>query len=345
MSGSRDPDRRAATVPPAADGQRLDRFLADHFPLYSRRQLANAVRAGLVRVNSVVARPGTTLAAGDYLELPVWSKVLPDLERERAASRELGRVPTEVEELYRDDELLVVSKPAGVPVHGGARTAPGNTLIDLLREDVLAGFGLVHRLDKDTTGAIALVRGETLRGEAVARFADPAGGVEKVYEAIVSGVPEAPEGVIEAPLTPPGHRGRARVDEDEGKAARTRYRIQETFVRSARLEVVPETGRTHQIRVHLASIGHPLLVDPLYARRKGWRIPDPRGQRDAHLRRTPLHARRLTLPHPRTGRTVTVEAPVPSDMKHALEILRIATARGRKRGGLPPESSEEGSGA
>ena len=81
----------------------------------------------------------------------------------------------------------------------------------------------------------------------------------------------------------------------------------------------------------------PLLVDPLYGRRKGWRIPDPRGERDAHLRRTPLHARRLVLPHPRTGERITAEAPLPADMKHVLEILRVVTARGRARGGLPPQ--------
>jgi len=127
------------------------------------------------------------------------------------------------------------------------------------------------------------------------------------------------------------------VSAGQGKEARTRFSTLETFVRSARLEIVPETGRTHQIRAHLEAIGHPLLVDPLYAHRKGWRIPDPRGQRDAHLRRTPLHARRLTLPHPRTGETIVVDSPLPADMKHALEILRIITARGRKRGGLPPD--------
>ena len=337
MKESRDPDRRAAKVPPAGEGQRLDRFLADSFPLYSRRQLAHAVKAGLVRVNSVVAKPGTMLATGDYLELPVWSKVLPGLEKERAATREVGKTQTQVEELYRDDDLLVVSKPAGVPVHGGAGVQLQATLIDLLREDVLAGFSLVHRLDKDTTGAIALVRGDDLRREMMERFADPDSGIEKIYEAIVSGVPDPTEGLIDKPLAPPGHGGKASVSAERGKEARTRFKLLESFVRSARLQVVPETGRTHQIRAHLEAIGHPLLVDPLYAQRKGWRIPDPRGQRDAYLRRTPLHARRLTLPHPRTGASITVEAPVPGDMKHVLEILRVVTARGRKRGGLPPE--------
>jgi 23S rRNA pseudouridine1911/1915/1917 synthase len=285
----------------------------------------------------VVAKPGTMLSTGDYLELPVWSKVLPQLEKERAATRNVGRVPTEIEELYRDDDVLVVSKPAGVAIHGGAMQGLQETLIDLLRDDILAGYGLVHRLDRDTTGAVALVRGPEMRAALMERFADPEGGVEKRYEAIVSGVPDPAEGVIDAPLVPPAHRGRARVDEEHGKAARTHYRTIEPFVRSARLELSLETGRTHQIRAHLRSIGNALLVDPLYGSRKRLRIPDPRGQRDAHLRRTPLHARHLAFPHPRTGKTVSVEAPLPADMKYALEILRVITARGLKRGGLPPE--------
>ena len=330
------PDRRTARVPHIGAGQRLDRFLADCFPNYSRRQLGIAIRAGLVRVNGQRGKPGTVLALGDLLDLPVWSKALPVLEFERAGFREAGRMPTKVEELYRDHDLLVISKPAGVPVHGGAGQTDMVTLIDLLRDDVLAGFGLVHRLDRDTTGAIALVRGEELRKAAMLRFADPEGGVEKIYDAIVAGVPEPSEGVIDRPLAPPGHRGQARVDEAHGKPARTRYKTLEIFVRAARLELELETGRTHQIRAHLRAIGHPLLVDPVYGDRKGWRIHDPRGHRDAHLRRTPLHARRLTFPHPRTGNPIVVEAPLPDDMKYTLEVLRVVAGRGRKRGGLPP---------
>jgi len=331
-----DPDRRTAVVPPHGDAMRLDRFLADCYPLYSRRQLAHVIKAGHVRVNGARARPGQVLTTGDRLELPVWSRVLPDIEKQREAVRQVSRPESAVVELHRDEDLLIVAKPPGVAVHGGAGQGFERTLIDLLREDVLAGFGLVHRLDRGTSGAIALVRGDELRKTTMERFADPDGGIEKVYEAIVSGAPDPAEGVIDAPLAPPGHGGQARVDLEHGKAARTRYRTLERFTRAARLEIVLDTGRTHQIRVHLASIGCALLVDPLYAGRKGWRIPDPRGSRDAYLRRTPLHARHLAMPHPRTGEVVRVEAPLPADMKYALEVLRVVTGRGRKRGGLPP---------
>ena len=332
-----DSDRRQARVPAHLAGVRLDRFLADCFPNYSRRELAKAVKAGMVKVNDRRAKAGQVLAADDRLDLPVWSKVLPALAQARAATRDVGRMPTKIVELHRDDDLLIVSKPAGMPVHSGAGLGAIETLVEALREDVLEGFGLVHRLDKDTTGVIALVRGEELRREAVAAFADPDGDVEKIYEAIVSGIPEPAEGVIDAPLVPPGHGTRAVVDEEDGKPARTRYRTMETFVRAARVELALETGRTHQIRAHLWHAGFPLIADPMYGRRKAWRIHDPRGQRDAYMRRTPLHARRLVLPHPRTGARIEVEAPLPDDMKYALEVLRVVAARGRKRGGLPPQ--------
>lgn len=332
-------DRRTAIVPPGTGGRRLDLFLAEHFPNYSRRQLTRAVKAGLVRVNDRKAKPGLVIQDGDRLEIPVWSQVLPEIEKQREYVRESVRPSHDIIELYRDDDLLIVSKPSGVPVHGGAGVMLP-TLLDRLREDVLAGFGLVHRLDRDTTGAIALVRDPDLRRALAERFADPEGGIEKVYEAIVSGVPEPPSGLIDLPLAPPPHRGTARVDAKHGKPAQTHYTTVETFMRAARLELRPRTGRTHQLRVHLAEIGCPLLVDPLYAWRKGWKIPDPRGVRAAKLNRTPLHARDLTLPHPRTGAVITVRAPIPDDMRYALKILRIAAGRGRKRGGLPPTAAE-----
>ncbi len=332
-------DRRTAIVPPGRGGGRLDVFLAEHFPLYSRRQLTRVVKAGHVRVNGRRARPGLRIDDGDTLELPVWSKVLPEITKQREIAQKSSRQMEEVVELYRDDDLLIVSKPAGVPVHGGAGVMLP-TLIDILREDILDGFGLVHRLDKDTTGAIALVRDPDLRRELSERFADPEGGVHKVYEAIVSGVPDPAAGVIDLPLVPPAHRGVARVDHDRGRPSQTRYTTVESFMRAARLELVPLTGRTHQLRVHLAEIGCPLLVDPLYVWRKAWKIPDPRGVHPAKLTRTPLHARDLTLPHPRTGEVISVRAPLPDDIRYALEVLRVAAGRGRKRGGLPPTEDE-----
>ncbi|MFM8979335.1 MAG: RluA family pseudouridine synthase [Planctomycetia bacterium] len=326
------PDRRQARVPLRDAGKRLDKFLAEHFPQHSRRQVMRVLRTGSVRVNGRPARPGQELAAGDLLDLPVLSEAVREVREERAHAREaLARVEA-VRELYRDDDLLVVDKPAGLPVHGGAGEMHARTLIDVLREDILAGFGLAHRLDKDTSGVVALVRDPALRAVTMAAFAADDSPIHKEYIAIVRGVPAAREGEIDLPLSPPGFRGKARVDRTRGKPSLTRYRVVEAFGDVARLEVVPVTGRTHQIRVHLAAIGCPLLVDPLYGPRSRGTVEDPRHIADARLRRTPLHAARLVLPHPRTGARIEVRAPLPKDMKYVLELMRIAQGRARKPG-------------
>ncbi len=332
MSDTPPDDRRQAVVPARSEGQRLDKFLVEHFPQHSRRRLMQVLRTGAVRVNGRVARAGQTLARGDRLDLPVLSAAVREVQSGREeARRALHHDVTDVPVLHRDDDLLVVNKPPGLPVHGGAGQQHGPTLIDVLRNDVLAGFGLVHRLDKDTSGAVALVRSEALRAATAERFAAEDGGVQKLYEALVRGVPATSEGEIALPLKPPGFRGKARVDEVEGKPSLTRWRVREAFLGAARLEVEPVTGRTHQIRVHLAAVGHPLLVDPLYGGRSAERIPDPRGVADAQLKRTPLHASQLSLPHPRTGKPVVVRAPLAADLRYVEELLRIAAGRARKQ--------------
>ena len=330
-----DADRRYARVPAHLAGGRLDRFLAEHFPNYSRRQLRDAILAGLVRVNGVRARPGTTLAPQDRLELPVWSQVIPRLEAERE-SRRTPPPANELRELVRDEDLLVVDKPWGIPVHAGAGWQTEDTVLDLLKEDVLAGFGLVHRLDRDTTGVLVLAKGTACRNVLSAQFSEPDGPVEKVYDALVAGVPEEDDAVIDLPLLPPAQGSPARVDRDRGKPARTSFEVVERFARAARLRVRLHTGRTHQIRAHLRAIGYPLLVDPLYGQRKALRVAGPRDQPAVHLRRTPLHARSLTFVHPHTEALTSVTAPLPADMQSVLSMLRTLTGRGRKTGGLPP---------
>lgn len=335
-----EPERRKARVPGHLAGARLDRFLAEHFPSWSRRQLADAIRAGHVLVNDRRGRPGQTLLAGDELDLPVWTHLFAQGPARPPSPRSPLRVPTAPQVLYRDADLLVIDKPPGMAVHAGA--GPGRaTVIDALREDILAGYGLVHRLDRDTTGVLVLVHGAEARMRVIEAFATH-GAVTKTYEAIVTGAPEVDEGVVDVPLRAPPRGGRAEVDPERGRAAVTRWQVVERFTRAARVRVEIDTGRTHQIRAHLRHIGHPLLVDPLYGRRSALRVRDPRDKHDLHLTRTPLHAARLELDHPATGERVAFEAGLPGDMKAVLEVLRVITGRGLKRGGLPPPPGEGG---
>ncbi len=203
--------------------------------------------------------------------------------------------------------------------------ATRRTLLERLRADVLAGFGLVHRIDQDTSGLVILARGD-LKVALSAAFAAE-GEVEKVYDALVEGVPEALSGTIDLPLADPGHGTRARVDPRRGKPATTVYSVTEVLGRAARVRAVPLTGRTHQIRVHLAWIGTPLLVDPLYGRRAGWRLVNPKGGPAGRLARTPLHAAELTFTDPRDGVRRSFKTPLLDDHRRALEVLRVVAAR------------------
>jgi RluA family pseudouridine synthase len=280
------------------------------------------IREGGVSVGGRPLRAGALLRGGERIALPPLEEAVAAAARRARAPR----APPGVVALHRDADLLVVNKPPGVPAHGGALIERGTTLLELLRDDVREGFGLAHRLDRDTSGAIALVRDAPARAAAMRAFAEGE-SVEKTYDAIVEGAPDPPDGTIDLPLLDPGHGGRARVDPRRGKRAVTDYRTVERFEGASRLSLSPRTGRTHQIRAHLAAIGHPLVVDPLYGARSGWRLVDPKGGPAARLARTPLHCARLSLLHPTTGERVEVAAPLFPDHRRALEVLRIVSGR------------------
>ncbi len=316
---------------------RLDRFLAEAFPKRSRRRWMDIVRDGAVRVDGTRGKPGTTLRGDERLGLPPM-----DGSDERAVAREdtdaadsaearARRDPVAVVIIHRDDDLLIISKPPGVPCHAGAGLGVVKTLLELLKDDVLEGFGLAHRIDRDTSGLVALVRESEMRARTAEAFAAD-DVVEKVYDALVEGCPADEAGAIEFPLCEPGHKTPGRVDHARGKASRTEYAVVERFIGATRLRVTPKTGRTHQIRLHLQAINTPLLVDPLYGRRRGWRQVDPKGGPAVRLLRTPLHASLLTLPHPRTGKRMTFHAPLLADHRRALEVLRVIAARGVAQG-------------
>jgi 23S rRNA pseudouridine1911/1915/1917 synthase len=293
------PTRRLEVGAEAA-GERLDAFLAG--PLGSRSRAQRLIEAGAVRVDGHAQPKNHRLGGGECLEVD---------ETEPAP---VERAPVALKVAYEDDAVLVVDKPAGVVVHGGAGIA-GPTLVEALSGRIAGGPdpqrpGVVHRLDRDTSGLLVLARieeaYEALQG-AMARRA-----VEREYLALVEGIPPARAGLIDAPI---GRDRRIRTqmstDTDAPREARTRFAVERTFGKDAALlRVTLETGRTHQVRVHLQAIGHPVAGDPEYgtAGRFG-------------LGRQFLHAHRLAFAHPSTGERVELISPLPDDLRGALEAL------------------------
>ncbi len=225
--------------------------------------------------------------------------------------------PIPLDVRYEDDDLLVINKPPGRPVHPGPGHATGTLVHAILaRVPDLAGVGgvlrpgIVHRLDKDTSGLLVVAKNDqTLRA---LQAAIKARTVTRRYLALVHGRVIPFEGTIEAPIARHPHRRKQMAVVASGRPAATRYRTREQFSAAALVEASLLTGRTHQIRVHFAHIGHPVVGDSVYGRRReAW-----------GMTRQALHAARLAFPHPRTGVAVAVEAPLPEDMAAALDRLR-----------------------
>jgi 23S rRNA pseudouridine1911/1915/1917 synthase len=291
---------------------RLDVALVHRHPGLSRRKAQDVIAKGQVTVNGVVARePGVAVNTGAALDWDPNRKALP-----RARLR-LGA-------LYEDTHVLVVDKPAGllaVPTSPEARDE--DTALGRVREYVRRlrprrpYVGLVHRIDRDTSGALAFALSAEARAGLIDAFRDHR--IERRYVALVAGAPRAEEGRVDAPLGEAyvsGRRGVARPGEP-ARAAVTRWRVLERFARGALLEVDLGTGRQHQIRVHLAHVGLPVLGDAVY----GSSAPSV-----VRVRRQMLHARTLGFAHPLTGEPVHAESPLPEDFARALAALRKASS-------------------
>jgi len=310
------PGRHAWAVPEAAEGERLDRHVAAHLDV-ARNQVARWIESGLVRIGGRAAKASRALRAGERIDCDVPAPEPDDRVRPE---------PGELAVLHEDDELLVLDKPAGLTVHPGAGRPTGTLVHRLLHRDPsLAGVGgpgrpgIVHRLDKDTSGVMVVARTPAAYRALARAFA--ARRVDKRYLAIVWGTPEA-EGRIDAPIgRHPRDRKRMAVLPADRKGARpaetTWRRLAVAEVGGGGISLVSvglETGRTHQIRVHLKHLRHPLVGDPVYGEDRWREIRPPARAVLAAFPRPALHAWRLAFAHPGTGERVAFEAPPPADL-------------------------------
>jgi 23S rRNA pseudouridine1911/1915/1917 synthase len=292
------------------EGTRLDKFLVIRFPGYSRTLLQRFVREEHVRVNGRPSRPGSVLKLADRVEVR-----LPTLTRPYARPE---NIPLEV--LYEDDVLAIIDKPAGLTIHPGSGQRDGtvaNALSyrfgELSQVQGQLRPGIVHRLDKNTSGVLLVAKDDRHHHILARQFRTRT--VTKEYRAIVHGVVEFDSDLVSLPIGPDRNRPtRMAIRHDVGKASDTFYEVIERFPRYTYLRVFPKSGRTHQIRVHLSALGHPIVADPLY----GGKIGEFEGIVDRQM----LHAHRLTFRHPVTGEDVTFVAPIPADMERLLETLR-----------------------
>ena len=306
---------RRATVPEAAAGRRFDAVLAELFPEYSRSRLAAWIRSGDVLLDGTQARPRDAVRGGEVVDLVAVV--------ETQVRAEAEDIPLRI--LHEDAQVIVIDKPAGLVVHPGAGNPAGTLVNALLHHDAalatLPRAGIVHRLDKDTSGVMMVARTLSAHTALVAQLS--ARQVHRQYLAVVVGALVS-GGTADAAIDRhPRDRIRMAVRED-GRDAVTHFRLRERFRAHTLLECRLETGRTHQIRVHMAHLKHPIVGDPLY----GGPLKLPKGSGDALVaalrgfRRQALHAETLEFAHPASGEPVRCEAPVPDDMQALLRALR-----------------------
>lgn len=320
-----------------AAGQRLDQWLAGKLaPGLSRGRVQALIKQGVVRVGGQVADAARRkLAPGERVEV--------ELPEPEPAAPQGEAIPLDI--LYEDDALIVVNKPAGLVVHPGAGNWTGTLVNALIHHcgESLSGIGgvrrpgIVHRLDKDTSGVIVVAKTDRAHRALSEAFADHGrtGDLRRAYVALVWGAPVPAAGTIDAPLGRAADRLRRAVvpaGREDARHAVTHYSVLERFGRQGEKEPVAslvecrlETGRTHQIRVHMAHIGHPLLGDPDYGtafRTKANRLPEPLRDKVTAFPRQALHARLLEFRHPDTHLTMRFEAPLPGDMEGLVQAFR-----------------------
>lgn len=288
-------------------GSRLDRFLALALPDFSRARLQTLIRDGFVRLNGKRPRSRDLVRTGDNVELTE-----PPLEKIEAAPEQIS-----LDILFEDDDLLVLNKPAGLVMHPGAGHRQ-HTLVNALLAHCknLSGIGgqerpgIVHRLDKETSGVVVVAKNDSTHRHLSKQFA--ARTMRKIYLALVAGVPRKSQGMIDKPIARhPIHRQRMSIALRGGRPAKTEYRVLRSGGGMSLLECTLHSGRTHQIRVHLHHLTHPVLGDKLYG-----------GKRAGTSPRQMLHALKLAFHHPRTNELMQFVAPIPADFAEAIGKLK-----------------------
>lgn len=300
-------------VPPEAAGERLDRFAADRTGL-SRSYVQRLISDGFVQLDGAPTKANAILVGGSSLRVEVPDPAPLEIEAEE--------IPIEV--VYEDADLLIVDKPSGLVVHPAPGHAGGTLVNALLARGTtyggIAGVmrpGIVHRLDRDTSGLLMVAKHDKAQASLMTQL--KARRVKKTYAALVEGTVEAPAGRIEAPIGRDSRNRLRRAVAPDGQLATTGYRVRERLPGWTLLEVDLITGRTHQIRVHMAALGHAVAGDPLYG--TGTARKGPEG-----LHRLFLHAWRLELQSPSDGHLIRAEAPLPAELQEVLAGLRIRAA-------------------
>lgn len=306
------------------DAERLDAYLARRLPGLSRTHARRLIDEGLVQVDGVIERASYRLGFGEMVR--VWP------EHPASPVAEAEDIPLDVR--YEDADVIVINKPAGLTVHPAPGQPTGTVVNALLAHcpDLQAigdaiRPGLVHRLDKDTSGVMMVAK----NAAAMAHLQDQirVRSVEKRYAAVVAGIPDPLEGIIDAAIARDRVDPRRMAVDDRGRPSRTDYRVVEQFVDASLLDCHLITGRTHQIRVHLTAIGQPILGDRIY------------GQGSDLIDRQALHARRLAFDHPRSGERLAIEVELSADMERLLAALRAGRpVHGRDLGGIDPVAAE-----
>src|SRR5437016_9907976 len=301
------PTERSTTIElvvPKDDAKlRLDRVLAKQLPEYSRSRLQQLILAGFVRVNGAITRPSHLVRAGDKIELTE-----PPVEK---IENQPEPIPLEI--LFEDKDLIVINKPAGLVVHPGAGHRSGTLVNALLHHcSTLSGIGgkerpgIVHRIDKETSGCLVAAKNDMAHRELSKQFT--ARTVEKIYLALVAGKLRKERDIIENKIgRHPVHRQRMSVSSRRGRVAKTEYRVLRSSEQASLIQCRLHSGRTHQIRVHLHHLGNPVLGDKVYAPRLVKNLP-----------RQMLHAWKLGFCHPRTREWKNFKAPLPDDFQNAI---------------------------